>query len=334
MQAMTDPYVVAMCRFAPRTAFNAAGQLVPELLADNISRTCALIERAAGEHGARLVAFPEFGLTGYANLSYDQWVAGSILMPGPEMERIAAAARRAGAYAVIQAAERHPGFPGRYFLSAAILSPEGDVALVHRKNYAFSLRTSPVEVYDRFVEIFGVDGLLPVLHTPLGGIGLSIGAEPHWPEAIRSLAMKGAELVVNPIAAVPLIDYLKRPGAELVRPVRAFENALYFATTNVLGDGHGPLPEIHDFKGVAIGRAVGGDDPFTLATVDMAALRAWRATPAAHFPAQVQPIHDSPHDRPVWPRNFLPQAPAANAEQIIAVEADAARRLSARQLEK
>ncbi|MDE1147229.1 MAG: hypothetical protein PW843_11490 [Azospirillaceae bacterium] len=315
---MTAPYVIAMCRFAPVRAFAADGTFLPEALADNVARHCALVERAAGDHGARLVAFPEFALTGHAMLSNDQWVAGSLTFPGPEVERIAQAARRAGAYVVIQAAERHAAFPGRYFLSAAILTPDGGVGLVHRKNYAFSLRTSPIDVHDAFVAAFGPDAFLPVLDTPLGGLGLTIGAEPHWPEAIRSLAMKGAELVINPIAASPQIDYLGRPGAAVVRQARAFENMVYFAMTNVDGGEGAPLPQIYDYKGAVVGEGAGD---FTLATVDMAGLRAWRATPAANFLAQIQPIHDTALEAAPWPRNILPDAPAADAARIIGVEA-------------
>ncbi|WP_044558795.1 nitrilase-related carbon-nitrogen hydrolase [Azospirillum sp. B4] len=317
-----------MCRFAPVRAFAADGAFLPDALADNVARHCAQIERAAGDHGARLVAFPEFALTGHAMLSNDQWVAGSLTFPGPETDRIAEAAQRAGAYVVIQAAERHAAFPGRYFLSAAILTPDRGVALVHRKNYAFSLRTSPIDVHDAFVDAFGPDAFLPVLDTPLGGLGLTIGAEPHWPEAIRSLAMKGAELVINPIAATPRIDYMGRPGAGVARQARAFENMIYFAMTNVAGTNiaatnvaggeDAPPPEIYDYKGAAAGVAAGA---FTLATVDMAALRAWRATPAANFLAQIQPIHDSRHEAAPWPRNILPDAPAADAARIVGVEA-------------
>ncbi|MDZ5645872.1 nitrilase-related carbon-nitrogen hydrolase [Nitrospirillum sp. BR 11828] len=321
------PYVMAMCRFAPRRAFAADGCLVREALADNVDRHCALIERAAGDHGAKLVAFPEFALTGHAMLSNDQWVASSLTFPGPEVDRIADAARRAGVYVVIQAAERHAAFPGRYFLSAAILTPGGGIGLVHRKNYAFSLRTSPIDVYDTFIDAFGPDAFLPVLDTPIGGLAVSIGAEVHWPEAIRSLAMKGAEVVLNPIAAAPLIDYLDRPGAAAVRQARAFENVLYLGMTNIAGDGDAPLPQVYDFKGAAIGAPAVTDDVFTLATVDLAALRTWRATPAANLLAQIQPIHDSPYDVAPWPRNTLPSAPAASADQIIGVEAAVWRRM-------
>ena len=325
--AKIEPYVMAMCRPQTRTVFDAEGRVQREVLDANVDHYCEVIARAAAEHQARIIAFPQFALTGYTPLGGPGWAEASVTFPGPEMDRIAEAAKAANAYVIVQVSERHDAFPGRYFLSAAVLTPEGEVGIVYRKNYAMSLRTSPIDVYDRFIETFGNDAFFPVLDTPLGTIGLAIGAEVHWPEAIRALALKGAEIVINPIAAAPLIDYLKRPGAQVVRGVRAFENTVYLGMANIAGEG--PRSEIYDYDGGVIGAQV-DDGMFTLAQIDIEALRRARTSPAANFLAQLQPaIHEPVDELPLWPRNAFPDAPPSGAEQLIATERDAWARLQA-----
>lgn len=312
------PYVLATCCPNTQTVFDESGAVRADLVAANVDEHCAQIAQAARDHGARLIVFPEFSLSGYAMVGPQSWHAAALAFPGPETARIAAAARAAGAYVVIQAAERHPAIPGRYFLSAAILTPQGEMGLVYRKHYALSLRTSPNDVHDSFVAAFGSDAFYPVLDTPLGRIGIVIGAEVHWPEATRSLVLKGAEILVNPVAA-PTIDYLYRAGANAVRGVRAFENVAYLAMANI-GGGDAPQSEVYDYHGAAIGVSAGAGGG-TVATIDLAALRHARAQIAANLVAQIQPaIHEDLRAMPLWPANAFADRAPHGFDELGAVE--------------
>lgn len=321
------PYTLALCR--PRTAvvWSADGQVQADVMSANLDEFCDLIGRAAAEHGAKLVVFPQFGLTGYGMVDNAGWIAGSVEIDGPELQRIGAAAKAAGVHVALQAAERHADFPGRYFLSAFLIKPDGAVGLAYRKNYTFSLRTSPNDVRDRFVEVFGEDGFYPVLDTPLGRIGLLIGAEVHFPEAVRSLALKGAEVILNPIAGSAL-DYMGRAGALNVRAVRAFENMVYLGMTNIHAEG-APPPQAFDWDGAEIGQPVDGGDLFTLATIDLGALSAARAKPAVNFLAQLQPIHEDRLGLDLWPANIFPDTPPTSREPQVQAERESFARLQA-----
>ncbi len=338
---MIASYVMALCQFRPEVAFDSDGRFAPEVLERNVSRYCDLIAKAAREHDAKLVAFPQFGLTGHSmKAGIDDWVEAGVTFPGPAIDRIAQAAKAAGVYVVLQGAERHPNFPGRYFLSAAVLKPDGEVGLAYRKHYTLSTRTSPIDVFDSFIEVFGEDGLFPVLDTPLGRIGLVIGAEVHWPEGIRSLALKGAEVILNPIAAVPALDYLHRPGAQSVRSVRAFENVVYLGVANlsgqVLADGAPaspppedlPVSQIFDFEGRVIGQAPSGIDVFALAEIDIEALRQARGRPAAHLVAEIQPaIHEDRSALPLWPKNAFSTHRVEGFEDLLRLEQEVLNRM-------
>lgn len=314
-----------MCRPRTQGAFGADGRIDPDQLERNIEEFCRCIRKSAGDHGARLIVFPEFALTGYSPGDYASWVAGGIAFPGPVSDRIAETARAENAYVVVQAAETHPAFPDRYFLSAAIITPAGEIGMVHRKNLTHSLRTSPVEIHDRFVGVFGSDALMPVLKTPIGTLGIAIAAEVHYPEAVRALAFKGAEIVLNPIANAQGVDYLKRPGADVVRQVRAFENLVYLGMTNI---DTGEVPSaIYDYTGASIGSEV-EDGLFTLATIDIGALRKFRATGGANMLAQLQPeLVEDIRSIPLWPRNAFDAAPARGFDDLLTIESEVWRRL-------
>jgi predicted amidohydrolase len=313
-----QPYTVALCRPDVASVFDAQGHIREGALDHNIGLYCDLIQHAADRFDAKLIVFPQFGLTGFVTLGSPNWEGASMTFPGRELERIGRAAQRAGVYVLVPGSEKHEAFPGRYFISAAIMTPSGDLGLTYRKNYTISMRLSPVDVYSRFVDLFGQDAFTPVLNTPLGTLGVVIGAEPHYPELTRALALRGAEIILNPMAA-PVLDYMERPGADHVRAVRAFENVAYLASVNGVESA---IPsQAWDFEGRPI--ALTSDDArFTLATIDIDGLRNARSRPAANLLAQIQPqIAADPRTLPLWPSDaFAEQAPNC-ADDLLAVEA-------------
>ncbi|PNU03404.1 nitrilase-related carbon-nitrogen hydrolase [Novosphingobium guangzhouense] len=317
------PYVIAACATTPQCVFSN-GTIVRDAIDSNIAQCIAATERSVGDHGAKLVVFPQFGLTGYAMVSSDAWHDAAFDLSGKEIDAIAAVAQRTGTWIAVQVPERHTAFPGRYFLSCVIVGPDDGVILAHRKGYSLSLRTSPTDVHDRFVDAFGPEAFHPVVSTRIGRLGATIGAELHWPEVCRSLALKGAEVIVNPIAAAPHIDYLQRPGALHARSVRAFENMVYLASANIGGHPDAPASTAYDFKGTMVAEAAAGAPDTMLATADIAALRKWREEPSANFLAQLQPrttvLASTDHH---WPNNGWAQVPAAGFEELVTAEATA-----------
>jgi predicted amidohydrolase len=338
---MNAPYQIAACQPRTRLVFDETGTFQSSLLEQNVEHYCDLIRRAATENDVKLIVFPQFGLSGYKPVEIPDWIEASIRFPGPETKRIGQAAKSAGAYVVVAATERHEAFPGRYFSSAAVIAPDGDVAMVYRKNYVLSTRTRPIDVADDFVREFGPDSFQPVLDTPLGRIGIAIAGEVYWPEVVRSLALKGAEIIVNPTSAPPQYYYHFRPTGALVRPVRAFENLVYLAFSNVgaivtptggdpaAPEGAWPESEVYDFKGAAIGVGEKGGNRFTTAVIDLDALRAARADAGANFIAQLQPsIHDDEFARAqLWPTNRFLDHPIAAQSELRDIELEVWNRL-------
>ncbi|MCD6404698.1 MAG: carbon-nitrogen hydrolase family protein, partial [Planctomycetes bacterium] len=103
---------------------------------------------------------------------------------------------------------------GRYIFNTAVLiGPDGKLAGKYRKAHL------PIEE--------DIAGLAPgdsidVFDTPLGKIGMAICIESRFPEVVRTLTLKGAEIVLIPIWG----------GREKTIQVRARENGVYVVTSS------------------------------------------------------------------------------------------------------
>jgi 5-aminopentanamidase len=164
----------------------ASVQLAPVLgdLEGNQGRVRQAVERAAAA-GAEIVVVPELATTGY--VFTDATEARELARPAEEalapwLEVAAATATlMAGGFAEL-------GGDGRVYNSAALVAGTGVLA-VYRK----------LHLWDREQLVFAPgEEFPPVVHTPLGRIGLCICYDVEFPEVSRGLALRGAELVCVP----------------------------------------------------------------------------------------------------------------------------------------
>ncbi len=163
-----------------------------------------LIAQAA-EGGAELIVFPEliipcypYGMTfGFTvgsrgpegRLDWKRYYDNSILVPGPETQRLAQAAKAAGAYVSIGVSERVENTATLYN-SNLIFSPAGELVSVHRK-----LKPTGAE---RLVWGDAQDHYFPVVDTPWGPMGSMICWESYMPLARVALYEKGVTLYLSP----------------------------------------------------------------------------------------------------------------------------------------
>jgi predicted amidohydrolase len=139
-------------------------------------------------------------------------------IPGPSTEILEREARRLGAHVVCGLLERD----GDVLHNAAVLvGPDGLIG-VYRKTHL------PFLGVDRFV-VAGDE--LPLFETPLGLIGIEICYDLRFPEATRTLALGGADLVAHP-TNFPVAARLQ---TEFITRARAAENRVYLLTANRIG---------------------------------------------------------------------------------------------------
>jgi len=202
----------------------AGAQMEPALLEkeSNLSRCLGLLETAAAQ-GAQLVVFPECTLTGYVFASMKEALPACETVPGPSTENILAACRRLNVYAVAGLLERDGG---RFYNTAVLIGPQGLVGK-HRKLHL------PYIAVDRFLN----HGNLPptIYETEVGRIGLGICYDLMFPEFARVLTVKGADLIVLPTNWPELGEVFP----DLILPARAFENHVFCAAVNRVGEERG-----------------------------------------------------------------------------------------------
>lgn len=123
----------------------AAVQAAPVFLDTDatVDKVCALIGEAAG-NGAQLVAFPEVFVAGYPYWSwvmtpaegspwFEKLCHSAIEIPGPEIQRIAQAARTHGVHVVVGVNERSPVGIATLYNTMVFIGPDGQILGRHRK---------------------------------------------------------------------------------------------------------------------------------------------------------------------------------------------------------
>lgn len=129
-----------------------------------------------------------------------------------------------------------------------------------------------------------------VAKTPLGQIGLLPGEDALMPHLVRSMALSGAEIVLNPMREQNDDGFEMR---QIVRRARAYENTMYLLQASPSAcriDGVTvSLPAasaLNEWTGKGI-RAEGGES-FLLCDADLQKLRRVRSAPGANFPAIIR----------------------------------------------
>ena len=188
---------VGVVQFSP-----SRGDIIGNL--DRVARETAALEKTD------LVVFPELVVTGsVADRETAERLAESI--PGPSTERLREIAVSAETYLVAGLIERDGG-SGRLYNSAVLVGPSG----IHG-----TYRKLHLAAEDRAWATPGDLGL-PTFDIPAGRIGMLIGYDALFPEAARSLALDGADIIACPslLSWPPVLPY-----GETVVPMPPFVEA-------------------------------------------------------------------------------------------------------------
>jgi predicted amidohydrolase len=180
--------------------------LAPGALDANRSRTVAAVLEAA-EAGARLVVLPELAASGYRLRTPEAVAAAAEETPGPTTAAWAEAAARGGCTVVGGLCERR----GDAFFNAVAVVDATGVRGVYRK----------LHLFDEEQLLFAPgDAGLPVVDLEFGRLGVLVCYDLRFVEALRILALQGAELVAVPTAWVAGFDRAI-PADGIIDQVRA-----------------------------------------------------------------------------------------------------------------
>ena len=171
--------------------------------AATIDRVAERTAEAAGA-GAQIVVFPETFVPAYPSSAWAKSLAGwsepgareafallhreSLELPGPDADRLAAIAREHGVWLVVGVNEADPERAGTLYNSLLYYSPEGELALHHRKLVPTN--------HERLVWGPGDGRGLRAIATPLGRLGGLICWENYMPLARFALYESGVEIYI------------------------------------------------------------------------------------------------------------------------------------------
>lgn len=233
----------------------------------------------------RLVVLPEYLLTSYpGRISISDFAHKAALdVDGPEYDALGKIALEQNIFLSGNAYEADAHFPGLYFQTSFVIAPSGAVILRYRRlNSMFA--PTPHDVWDKYLDIYGIDGVFPVAKTEIGNLAALASEEILYPEIARALALRGAEILLHssseigsPIATPKLI----------AKRARAFENMAYVISANTAGISDTALPlasadgnsVVVDWKGNILAQSNAGETFTAFADIDLAALRAARRKP-------------------------------------------------------
>ena len=265
----------------------------------NLDRVCNLIDFGVGyfyEIPVRLVVFPEYfmqGVTtpGKGEDGLAEFMKKAITIPGPELDVLGKKAQEYGLYiAGGGVIEQLPQFPDRWFNTAFIIGPSGDVILKYHKWHipaSIGLGTSPHDMLDAYSEVFGNDikTRFPVVDTEIGKLGCMTCHDGATPEVSRALAYNGCEVICHP-GAIQEVEGVSKPWDFWIftRRTRAHDNMCYLLGSNWGSVNYDFYPKafcpgnsmIIDYTGMVLREAPYPAEQLIAATIDIEGLREHR----------------------------------------------------------
>ena len=262
-------------------------------LPERVGRLLAMVDQAVVGYGPffdiRLVVFPEFAHAAPVYETPDELLDKlAVPVPNEQTDRYAAKARERGVY--IQTGtflEADPKWPGSVFNTTCLIGPDGLLSKYRKVNPWL-----PWEVHASPHDLPGYDEpMFPVVETEIGRLGAAICYDWLFPEAIRALALAGAEVLIrvsaymDPWGATPPMDWWT-----LINRARAVENFAYVVACNQAASlaNYPPFSwpggsMVVDFDGRILSQAdPGPGEKIVVGPIDLAALRAERGRRRGH----------------------------------------------------
>ena len=177
-----------------------------------------------------VMVLPEYILSGFLlGESHAEWHhKACIEYDGFEYEELGSIAQDNDLYLAGNVYEIDPNFPDLYFQTCFIIAPNGNVELRYRR-LTSSFELTPHDILDKYLDVYGIEGLFPVLDTPYGRLGCIASEEIMWPELVRAMCLRGTEVLLHPTSE-PGSD--KGNDRQIARRARAIENHIYIVAGN------------------------------------------------------------------------------------------------------
>lgn len=184
----------------------------------NIEANYQVVLRYVESSKCDIIVFPELCLTGYDFNSRDEAIEYAIKIQDDVKNKLTLLSQNTGKVIVI-------GYPeitdDKIYNSATVFFPQAEYNYTYRKIHLF--------FRERFIFDEGDSGFVVKYYPPFDiNIGTMICYDWRFPEAARTLALRGADLIVCPSNLVTHVWHIATPA-------RALENKVYLAISNRIG---------------------------------------------------------------------------------------------------
>jgi predicted amidohydrolase len=205
----------------------------PVAAVDENLASVARLAQAAARAGAEIVCFPELNLTGYS--VWPDLAKAAVSVPGPMTEEMVRIARSTALTILTGLAEKDRS--GRIYATHLVITPRGVTGSYRKLHIAPPERSlfSPGEQ----VSLHSLPGL---------AFGIQLCYDSHFPELSTCMALKGCDLIFMPHASPRGTPEAKMASWMRHLTARAFDNGVFVAACNQVGDNRHGL----NFPGVAV----------------------------------------------------------------------------------
>ena len=225
------------------------------------ARVVAAVDDAVAR-GAQLVVLPELVTSGYVFADLDEARARAEAVDGPTVTLLAGLSARHGVVLVAGFCERGDG--ERPYNSVAVLDG-GRLLAVYRKTHLWGTEKT----------VFAPgDALAPVVETSVGVVAAMICYDLEFPEMVRDVALRGAQIVVAPSNWPSNAPPAGERAPEVVKAqASAAVNRVFVVVTDRVGTERGVEwiggSVICDVEGYPVAGPAQGEETTLLAELDL-----------------------------------------------------------------
>ena len=186
---------------------------------ENIRRMSDFIQKICTEQPVDLIVFPELATTGHeCGLRFTDFAEP---IPGPTVSRLAKDAAQFNTHVAFGMVSKAK-VESVLYNTAVLIGPDGELIGAYSKVHLRGEERLAFRNGFRF----------PVFETEWGRVGLLVGWDMAFPEAARSLALEGADILA--VCANWELPHQEEWRAYCV--ARACENAMFVAAANRIGE--------------------------------------------------------------------------------------------------
>ncbi|MEN6611816.1 MAG: agmatine deiminase family protein [Methanoregulaceae archaeon] len=243
---------------------------------ENLRRAVGKTESAA-RHGAKIICLPEL----FRNRYFPQYIGRDVSacaesIPGESGDAFAMIAKRYGVVIIVPFFEKAPD--GKFYNSAVVIGDDGTSSKAYRKVHI------PQDPGFFEKEYFYPGSSYLVHDTPFGRIAVLICYDQWFPEAARSVALEGADIIFYPTAIGHPSEQVPVEGNwqeawEIIQRSHAIASSIHVAAVNRVGREGGIRffggSFVCDAFGKILARAGDGEE-LVLAKIDLSQNRSVR----------------------------------------------------------